>query len=422
VLREPESPIRRACRRRYPAWTLYARAFAGSRTGADDLVRRAVGRVLRSAGDIDNEPEAHERVLGAIRSEALALLRRRPPARPLADPATPRSGAESEPSVLRLLTEEGDPMDFRHAGDIAVEMVRELPAAQRRGLEMLLLRRPPLLLYDLARQRRLEAEQLHDEVAEGLDQVAASIRVAGPRRSGGGHPDLKALTGYVDGALSGDEARAVIGHCRACGACGDRLGTMMLLRTRTAKATVVPRLSRGARLAALVLTLAIGIAGGFLLARALTPNPWAEFATPETVPRWYHDFLYGYRQRPTGEGAVAEGLELLVEGRYGEAIASLEPLVGRGSAGPEASAYLGIAHYLSDDVSTRTVDLLAVGTTSSRAGRISDWYLANALLRRGEIGEARGRLRRLAYVGDWVGRQAQALLDRLEGGERVGVG
>ncbi|HEX9699157.1 MAG TPA: hypothetical protein VGD06_06820, partial [Acidobacteriota bacterium] len=231
-----------------------------------------------------------------------------------------------------------------------------------------------------------------------------------------------ALTGYVDGALSGDEARAVIGHCRACGACGDRLGTMMLLRTRTAKATVVPRLSRGARLAALVLTLAIGIAGGFLLARALTPNPWAEFATPETVPRWYHDFLYGYRQRPTGEGAVAEGLELLVEGRYGEAIASLEPLVGRGSAGPEASAYLGIAHYLSDDVSTRTVDLLAVGTTSSRAGRISDWYLANALLRRGEIGEARGRLRRLAYVGDWVGRQAQALLDRLEGGERVGVG
>jgi hypothetical protein len=209
-----------------------------------------VGRALRTAGDAGSESDAHERVLGAIRSEALALLRRRRPPRPESNPATPRIGAESEPSVLRLLTEEADRMDFRHAGDIAAEMVRELPAAQRRSLEMLLLRRPPLQLSELARRRRLEAEQLHDEVAEGLDQVAASIRVAGPRRSGSGHPDLKALTGYVDGALSGDEARAVIGHCRACGACGDRLGTMMLLRTRTAKATVVPRLSRGRRRAA----------------------------------------------------------------------------------------------------------------------------------------------------------------------------
>jgi tetratricopeptide (TPR) repeat protein len=313
-------------------------------------------------------------------------------------------------------------MDFRHAGDIAAEMVRELPAAQRRGLEMLLLRRPPLQLSDLARRRRLEAEQLHDEVAEGLDQVAASIRVAGRRRSGGAHPGLKALAGYVDGALSGDEARAVIGHCRSCGACGDRLGTMMLLRTRTAKSAVAPRLTRGARLAALALALATGLAGGFLLARALAPNPWAQFATPETVPRWYHDFLYGYRQPGPGDLALAEGLDLLVEGRYAEAIARLEPLASRGPDAPEASAYLGIAHYLSGDVSRATIDLLAAGSASSRAGRISDWYLANALLRRGEIDASRARLRALAYVGDWVGRQAEALLDRLDGGERVGVG
>jgi tetratricopeptide (TPR) repeat protein len=422
VLWEPENPIRRACRRRYAAWILYARAFAGSRTGADHLVCRAVGRALHTAGDVGSESEAHERVLATIRSEALALLRRRPPARPVSDPGTPWIGAESEPSVLRLLTEEADRMDFRHAGDIAAEMVRELPAAQRRSLEMLLLRRPPLQLSELARRRRLEAEQLHDEVAEGLDQVAASIRVARRRRSGGAHPDLKALAGYVDGALSGDEARAVIGHCRACGACGDRLGTMILLRTRAAKATLAPRLSRGTRVAALALTLALGFAGGFVLAQALAPNPWAELATPDTVPRWYHDFLYGYRQQVPGDRALAEGLDLLVKGRYAEAIARLEPLAGRGPNAPEASAYLGIAHYLSDDVSRATIDLLVAGATSSRAGRISDWYLANAFLRRGEIEKARARLRALAYVGDWVGRQAQELLARLDGGERVGVG
>lgn len=33
--------IRRVCKRRYSAWTLYARAFAGSSADADDIVRRA---------------------------------------------------------------------------------------------------------------------------------------------------------------------------------------------------------------------------------------------------------------------------------------------------------------------------------------------------------------------------------------------
>ncbi len=69
--------------------------------------------------------------------------------------------------------------------------------------------------------------------------------------------------------------------------------------------------------------------------------------------------------------------------------------------------------YLTGDNSGRTVDLLEAGTASTRAGRISDWYLANVLLSRGDIGAARRRLRGLAFVGDWVGRQSQSLLDQL---------
>ena len=107
-----------------------------------------------------------------------------------------------------------------------------------------------------------------------------------------------------------------------------------------------------------------------------------------------------------------------MRGQFDEAIATLEPLTETPGSESEASAYLGIARYLTGDVSSRTVELLETGTTSTRAGRIADWYLANAHLSRGEIREARDRLRGLAFVGDWVGRQSQELLDRLEAAER----
>ena len=103
MLQDSETPIRRACKRRYSAWTLYARAFAGSRTDADDIVRRAVNRTLRFSDDLASERQAHERVLGAIRSEALELLQRRRAAggHSEGEPAV----AVDQPSVFRLLTD-----------------------------------------------------------------------------------------------------------------------------------------------------------------------------------------------------------------------------------------------------------------------------------------------------------------------------
>jgi len=77
MLRDPDTPVRRACKRRYSAWTLYARAFVGNRADADDVVRRAVNRTLQLSDDLTSERQAHERVLAAIRSEALELLKRR---------------------------------------------------------------------------------------------------------------------------------------------------------------------------------------------------------------------------------------------------------------------------------------------------------------------------------------------------------
>jgi hypothetical protein len=169
-----------------------------------------------------------------------------------------------------------------------------------------------------------------------------------------------------------------------------------------------------------VVTLVAGLVGGVFLARALAPNPWAEHATVEPVPRWFHDFLYGYRDDISErDAALAAGLDLLVRGEYQQAIDRLEPLIEGERGAPEAAAYLGIARYLTGDASRATVDLLETGTSSARAGRISDWYLANALLARGNVERARRRLRGLAYVGDWVGRQSQALLDLLERAEQA---
>ncbi len=413
MLRDAEGTVRRACQRRYSAWTLYARAFTGNRADADDIVRLAVRRALQSPDQPSSERRAHERVLCGIRTAAVELLRQRQESVSAGGKATTESVAES--SVLSLLTDDDDTNDPRHAADVAAQELRELPKQHRRVLEQLLLRRPPLPLDAVARRRRVGVHDVSGDIEEGLDYLASAIRGAGRRPYAGGHPALKELTVYVDGALSGDEARAIVEHCRDCATCGDRLGTMMLLRSRVAKSTLAPRVPRGTRVAALVLAIAAGLVGGFVIARQLAPNPWAAHATSEPVPRWFHDFLYGYREEVAPSDMVlAEGLDLLVRGDYTSAIDKLEPLIERLNARPEASAYLGIALYMTGDLSGRTIDMLTAGTSSTRAGRISDWYLANALLLRGDVGEARRRLRGLAFVADWVGRQAEALLGRLD--------
>lgn len=416
MLHKHDSPLGHASERRFSAWTLYARAFVGNRTDADDIVRRAINRTLQTCHDLCSEREAHDRVLGAVRSEALALLGRQ---REAADEKRPARGAERPDTVLDLLTDERSSTDPRHASEVAHQMLGELPRGQRRALEMILLRRPAVSLQDLARRRHADVSDVSAEVEEGLDLLAAALHAVPENRYQGGHPDLKVLTAYIDGALSGDEARAAVAHCRECSECGDRLGTMMLLRAGSAKSAMKPLVPRHLRVAVLVATLLVGVVGGVLLARALAPNPWAAHATADTVPRWFHDFLYGYRDDVgAGDAELAAGLDLLVRGELEAAIEKLEPLTERARAAPEASAYLGIARYLTGNASRSTVELLEAGTLSPRAGRIADWYLANTLLARGDVERARRRLSGLAFVGDWVGRRAQELLDLLDRVER----
>ena len=397
-----------ACERRFPAWTLYARAFSGNRAHADYLVRKAVTGARKWPAPPATEAEVHAHVLSAIRASALHSL--------TMSKATPAGG------ILGLLREPGE---LESAERDAATCLRELPRAGRRSIERVLLRRPSWTLDKLAAHDGSSPDEVTATIESGLRSVAAGVRgkhcrVATRTQEGPSdenHPALEALLAYVQGALAADEARAVVAHSGSCVSCGDRLGTMMLLRAASTGALRLPRVPRGYRRAASVFLVFTLLTGGFFLVQEIMPNPWEEHATREAVPRWFSAFLYR-SQDPWSASEIARGLSLVVEGKYEEAIETLEPLVQGGSLDAEAATYLGIARYLSGDSSRRTVRLLEKGTSSSRAGRLARWYLASVLLSRGDVDGATSHLSELAAVSDWFGRAAKALLETLEGARR----
>lgn len=392
-----------ACERRFPAWTLYARTFSGNRAHADYLVQSAVRGARKSPARLATELQVHALVLSCIRSSAL-----RSPTFSTSAPAG---------SVLRLLRE---PSELESAQRDAARRLRELPRADRRSIERVLLRRPSWSLEEIAAHDGVSSASVTAAIETGLHHVAAGVRRRSgelPRGTTGfaaeNHPALQELLAYVQGALGADEAPELVSHGVSCGPCGDRLGTMMLLRAATIERFRLPLIPRGARRALAGLIAVVLVTTGALVARRMMPNPWKEHATHESVPRWFYAFLY----RPEGPGSaseIARGLSLLVEGRYVEAIEALEPWTQGDDSNAEAATYLGIACYLSGDVSRGTVRLLESGTSSSRAGRLARWYLANVLLTRGDLEGATAQLTELATVRDWFGRAAKALLEKLE--------
>jgi hypothetical protein len=228
------------------------------------------------------------------------------------------------------------------------------------------------------------------------------------------HPPLEALLAYVRGALAADEARDVAVHAGSCPSCGDRLGTMMLLRAASIERFRLPLVPRGIRRLLWALVALAGIGIGIAVVREWMPNPWKEHATHETVPRWFYSFLYrGDVDEPGSGGERARGLSLLVEGKYEEAIETLEPWVRSHDSEVEAATYLGIGRYLSGDSSRETVRLLESGLSSEHSERLARWYLASVLLTRGDIEGATTQLTELAAVRDWFGRAAKALLEEL---------
>jgi hypothetical protein len=394
-----------ACRRRFPAWTLYARALSGNRAHADYFVEKALAGARKRSAASDTEAQVHALVLSSIRSHAL-----RPTELPSTTPAAKRS-------ILGLLHEPG-PGELERAKREAAKRFSALPRAWRESIDRVLLRRPSWTLEKLAAHDVVAPRDVAADIENGIRAVAASLLPVGSdlRESPGGgerHSALETLLAYVHGALTADEAHEVVSHGRACVACGNRLGTMMLLRAASVEGLRVPLLPRAHRRAARALLVVLSLGAGLFLLREAWPNPWKEHASHETVPRWFYEFLYR-SQDPRRQSDIARGLSLLVEGKYEEAIATLEPLSQGSSPDTDATTYLGIARYLSGDTSRRTVRLLESGTSSPTVGRLARWYLASVLLSRGDLEGARSHLRALEELRDWFGRAAEALLEKIE--------
>jgi hypothetical protein len=339
-----------ACGRRFPAWTLYARTFSGNRGDADYLVRNAVTCARKSTARLETELQVHEQVLSSIRACALR-----------SPPASAPAG-----SVLRLL---GEPFALDMAKTNAVRRLKELPRDCRRSIERVLLSRPSWSLEKLAAHEGVPSARVTAAIERAIHSVAEGVRrqsVEPPGSATETHPALVELLAYVQGALGADEARGLASHGGSCAYCGDRLGTLILLRAAAIERLRLPQLPRGVRRFISVLLASALLATGIFVARGMMPNPWKEHATHESVPRWFYAFLY--RGEGPGSGSdIARGLSLLIEGRYEEAIEALEPLALGRDVNAEAETYLGIARYLSGDSSRGTVRLLESGTSSSRA-------------------------------------------------------
>ena len=214
-----ELDIEKACHRRYPACTLYARAFSGSRLEAENIVRRAVARTSHASEAPSSEADAHRRVLRSIRNSALSSI---------------RPDTHSAPSVLDMRDmRDSDPCS---ASTLTLDKLRDLTRWQRRAIALVFLRRPPLPLDEAARKLRTSRASIVSALERALNALAFAVRRhAEPSTNPHEHPSLEDLITYVSGALSGDEARAVAAHGRSCTQCGDRLGIMILLKASAAE-------------------------------------------------------------------------------------------------------------------------------------------------------------------------------------------
>jgi hypothetical protein len=262
---------------------------------------------------------------------------------------------------------------------------------------------------------------------------------AGRKREVNGHVDIERLLEVAHGTAGGPETDAIVGHCLACRECGDLLWAMLALKLGGKK-----RRSQRRRVALIAASIAVVAALTGLLwwsaARgggppaptaasdpALAPAPsidagpapgLASLATTAPPDRKLLDFLFGDTPvTPTATNVPAEraGLELVITGRYPEAVELFRGQLAARPQDPRLSAFLGVARYLSGDTDPEVEAQLTRGAGASpeALARLSTWYLANHHLRRNDREAAEAFLRGLAAQEDEFGLAAARLLERL---------
>jgi len=270
----------------------------------------------------------------------------------------------------------------------------------------------------------------------------------GERRDTGGHLDVERMLAWAHGESGAEEATAVLHHGRACRACGDQLAVLLALADSGAAAVPSPGRRRrgmpgftrsGALAAAAIIVLLVGAAllapwlrapGGADPGAAvpgsttdvgpvLVPLPaeLARLATAEAPAEVMVDFLFDPAVHVENLPRARGGLQMVVEGRYEEAVSELTRAYEADPTNGETATVLGIALYLSGDDSVRAEGLLrqGQGVPLDDFSHLAAWYLGNLYLRRGDLQQATRVLEALAEFPDDPGIHAQALLEQIRG-------
>jgi len=253
------------------------------------------------------------------------------------------------------------------------------------------------------------------------------------------HVDIERMLEVAHGTAGGPETEAIVAHCLSCKQCGDELGAMLALRLAYQR----PRSRRPRNVALIAASIAVVAAlTGLLWWSARdggSPAPTAasepagsppsgidagpaqglaSLATTAPPDRELLEFLFGDTPiTPTASNVPAEraGLELIVTGRYTEAVESFREQLAARPQDSRLFAFLGVARYLSGETDPEVEAELTRGAGASpeALARLSTWYLANHHLRRDDLEAAEGLLRGLALEEDEFGLAAAGLLERL---------
>lgn len=273
-----------------------------------------------------------------------------------------------------------------------------------------------------------------------------------PKNEKGEHFDLAHLVGYGRGEIDAAQGRAILEHCRTCRWCGDQLAAILMLmevkRLRAARkqrifAAVAATVVLGVALGAGIISGALRsprratVDGGATAAQepearsdveslaaepaapgtAATADLGRRLATSAAPDRLDLEFMYPQMIPVTATGLIDKraGLELIVDGRYADAVMRLTNLHEAQPSDAEVVALLGMARYLNGEDDDRVAELLRQGTELRRQDlqHYAAWYLANYYLRQGDVGRAEGVLDELSRWPDSPGRKASDVLAHL---------
>ena len=268
----------------------------------------------------------------------------------------------------------------------------------------------------------------------------------------GGHFTLDELRACVRGEAA-DLVDPVVEHCRDCEDCGTELAAMMALRYRprpwpiralrrgrTALANVASRAPRRGpavpegilpvwrpTLIALAALLVMAV-GALILADGSSKlqggdagaqdAAYAVLATNDSIGRLFAEarFRGGTPVSATAPPSLQGVVELMVRRDFDRAIEVLMPRIEARPMDAEAAAYLGISLYLKGEQPALARSLLEAGARhpSTMVSRESTWFLANLLLREGDLTTARRLLETLSTSVDLPARRARELLERMD--------